>query len=551
MLETAIHQVVNKIRRGGGHVAGLTVLLSLIALLALSAPAGATSQSRSLQGTVSSSGPNTAGGVEKRCKKRAKKCSKRKRGQGALRPKKRVKAVAPADRRVVGLPASVDLTAYRVPTGDQGQIGSCTAWAIDYAMLGWYSRHDGKPGQPFHPMYTYSQVKLPGPRGGSTPEAALRVAKTQGNDTIAHYQHPLDDDDTQPNASERGNAANYKVADWKTVFTQPGNAGGGSAGVTLIETELAAGHPVAITMRVRPGFKVMYNRTSVAAATDNDVSGAEGGYHEVLALGYDQVGLVIQNSWGDQWGYHGLGRLSWRVVQKDVVAAHVITGFVTSGNNEGPPPTMGSVVQEFALDQSTSSTTAPVRVSWSASSARGIAAYEVYVKTDNGEYYRQNVPPNATQYTWSLAAGHTYSVAVKARDGAGTWSGYSYSQPITPSFTDDTAFGNVGSPWGRYNLDGTFGGTYIAAAAAGAWVQLPFTGTDIALIPVMFSTAGRSTVYCDGVASTTRDFYSGTTVLGRVGATCHFAQSGQHSMKIVAEGTSGRPWLGVDAFAVF
>ena len=193
----------------------------------------------------------------------------------------------------------------------------------------------------------------------------------------------------------------------------------------------------------------------------------------------------------------------------------------------------------------------PVTVSWSASSSHGIAAYEVYVRTDSGEYFRQSVPAAATRYTWSLAAGHSYQVAVKARDTAGTWSGFSYSQTIAPTMTDDTAFGEVVSPWGRHNLAGTFGGTYIATAAAGAWVQLPFTGTDIALIPVMFSTAGRATVYCDGVATATRDFYSGTTVVGRPGAACHFAQRGQHVMRVVAEGTSGRPWLGVDAFAVF
>src|SRR5437660_925347 len=31
------------------------------------------------------------------------------------------------------LPTSVDLTVSHVPVGDQGQIGSCVEWAIDYA----------------------------------------------------------------------------------------------------------------------------------------------------------------------------------------------------------------------------------------------------------------------------------------------------------------------------------------------------------------------------------------------------------------------------------
>ena len=33
-------------------------------------------------------------------------------------------------------------------------------------------------------------------------------------------------------------------------------------------------------------------------------------------------------------------------------------------------------------------------------------------------------------------------------------------------------------------------------------------------------------------------------------ATCHFEQSGTHTIRVVNEGTSGRPWLAMDAFAI-
>jgi hypothetical protein len=547
--------VTSILHRGGHALLGLIAVFSLIGLLVVSTPAGASRASSATHGTVSAAVP---GASAKKCKRaKARKC-KKKQGTGALRPKKRVKAKKPPSRVVVGLPASVDLTAWRVPTGHQGNIGACVAWAINYAMLGWYSRHDGRAGQPFHPMYAYSQVKQPG--GGSWPADALNVAKTQGNDTVAHYHggwNSITDDQTRPNASERTNAANYKIAGFRALFSYPDLRGGGTAGNAQIQTELAAGRPVAIEMRLRPGFYV-YNKTNVAAATDSDSTGAYKGLHEVLALGYDQTGLVVQNSWGTGYGYQGLARISWTVVAKDVVAAHTISGFVNDGNVNPPPPppppppapgpTMGAVTQQFALDNTISDTTAPVTVRWSASSPQGIAAYEVYVKTDSGDFHLQNIPSNATQYTWALASGHSYQAKVRARDTAGTWSAFAYSRTIAPSFTDDTAF-NVGSPWARYsNFTGTFGGTYIASQQAGSSATLSFNGTDAALIPAKFPTAGRATIYCDGSATATGDFYADTLVVRRVGAFCHFAQSGQHTMMVVAEGTSGRPWLAVDAF---
>src|SRR3954453_2101420 len=55
------------------------------------------------------------------------------------------------------LPASVDLTPYAMPVGDQGQVGSCAAWAADYSSMGYWMNKQGIAGGPLAPMYTYSQ----------------------------------------------------------------------------------------------------------------------------------------------------------------------------------------------------------------------------------------------------------------------------------------------------------------------------------------------------------------------------------------------------------
>ena len=537
--------------RGRRLFAGAALASATLCLLAISVTP--TAQGARNPATVHAA---AAGGIAKKRphKPRPKVKAKAKaptRRPGALVPKVAVRAVAPAVTSLAGLPSSVDLRQYAVAVGDQGAIGSCVTWAIDYAMLGWYSRHDGKAGQPFQPMYTFSQIQQDNGTGSYAIDA-LKVAKTQGNDTSAHYHtQNLLDFTSQPTSADRTNAANYRVADYVVEFA--GRTGGGTNGIAKIQAALAMGKPVSIGMRLRPGFYIR-NATTEAAATDDDVTGADKGGHEVLALGYDQTGLWIQNSWGTSYGLKGYSRLSWRVVAKDVYEAYTITGFASPTNPVVEPrgdvtaPSMGPVTKQFALGHVATSTTVPVTVSWSASDASGISAYAVFVKTDGGQFFQQTaIPSTATQSTWSLATGHTYEVAVAARDGAGNWSTYSRSGPITPGLTDDSQF-SVGTPWATYSLAAALNGTYLGTSAPGAWVRKTFTGTDAAAIVVMGPTTGRATVYCDD-RPTIVDFTASANSTARVNAVCHFAQAGQHTITLVNEATLSRPWLALDAFA--
>ena len=106
------------------------------------------------------------------------------------------------------LPASMNLRTWAMPVGNQGAVGSCVTWAINYGMLGWYSKKLGRVGQPFAPMYTYSQIHVGGGDNGSYPTDALAVAQSQGSDTKAHYSHGDFDWQDTP---ERGRAGECRA----------------------------------------------------------------------------------------------------------------------------------------------------------------------------------------------------------------------------------------------------------------------------------------------------------------------------------------------------
>ena len=46
--------------------------------------------------------------------------------------------------------------------------------------------------------------------------------------------------------------------------------------------------------------------------------------HAILALGYDSEGLLLQNSWGTDWGNKGYGKVYWAWALKGVFGAIVL-----------------------------------------------------------------------------------------------------------------------------------------------------------------------------------------------------------------------------------
>lgn len=214
---------------------------------------------------------------------------------------------------------------------------------------------------------------------------------------------------------------------------------------------------------------------------------------------------------------------------------------------DSTPPSMGAVTQRI---DGTLDSNVPVLVSWSASDASGISAFDVYSSADGGASWTKEtqIGATATSFRFGLTPGTAFRFAVRAKDGAGNWSDYRYSEILTPGIDDDAGF-TLASPWSRYSWSSAYGGTsYTTSVAAGSSVTYTFTGFDAALIAPTFSSAGRITVMCDGTSYGYVDLYSATLNARQAVAYCHFAQKAQHKMTIQAEGTVGRPRVDLDAF---
>jgi hypothetical protein len=478
-------------------------------------------------------------------------------GFGGIIEKKHVNVRIPS-RRLMAVPSSIYLTSNTVPVGQQGPVGSCTTWAIVYALMGWYQNYNHQQLHLLNPMSVYSQVHANNLRGGggSNPAVVLQDLTSSplngasaGADTMAHYSHNAWDWQDLPSASDRANALNYRIAGFYSVF--PNYATTSATRENLIKSQLAAGTPVAIGMTIRGDGSVLQNlNKSSYRYYDTEPQSSEG--HEMLAVGYDSNGVYVQNSWGSGWGNNGFGYISWFNFDNDVTSAYYITG-LASGSN----PNQVDVSQHIAQQKLTSAGV-PVTFTWNADPIS--VGYSAWISTDGGAWTAQNngYAFSGNQLTLTLPTGHSYQLLVNSTDKlcdsiwgcANDLTGYLYSAVVKPGVSDDTSF-TLGSTWTRYTSSTNFGGSYIAAQQSGAGFTFSFNtnGTDIGLAQATFTNGGNATITCDGISSYTWSFNSANQPSGAVGPWCHWGQTGLHSMKVTVSGTTGSPWVGIDAFA--
>jgi hypothetical protein len=435
-------------------------------------------------------------------------------------------------------PLSFSLKSFAVPVGNQGWVGSCVAWAVDYGMLGWYAKKAGRLGAPFQPMFVYAQING-GQDGGAWPLDAFSVLQSEGSDTQAHYSHDNFDWWDQPDQSEIDNAAHYKISNYHTLFSGPNQAGN----INAIKSTIAASHPVALEIPVRPGFDNMGNS---ATSVDTDYTGSIRGYHEILGIGYDAAGLVIQNSWGTGWGAAGFGKLSWTVVQKDVLEADYADGLAADTS----VPDMLSVTAAPITTGAISGTTVPIKVSWT--SVGAVASYSLSYSQDGGgdvPVALSNV--KATSYTFNATPGATYTFKVHATDSLARSSDDVESSPISPALLqqDDGSISYQGT-WTTPSVAAASGGSLALTTKANASATLSTTARTMSWIAYKGPSLGQARVYVDNVLKTTVNLYATVAGARVIAYSIDFGSAGAHTLKIVAVGTTGHPGVAVDAFAV-
>lgn len=190
------------------------------------------------------------------------------------------------------LPNAVDNTDIFPPPGNQGQQGSCSAWAVGYAL---------KSGQ---------EIKN---RGWSRTATSHLFSPAYIFNQIPNNEN---DGSTQPGEIQMAAARLYKASNWKVI-----------QGINKIKSYIAQGEGVVIGIMVNNDFNYLNSANSIY---DNKYPITEN-YHAICLIGYDNSKNAFKfiNSWGTNRQLGGYGWISYDLVNdSDVNMNGVGIGFV-------------------------------------------------------------------------------------------------------------------------------------------------------------------------------------------------------------------------------
>jgi hypothetical protein len=227
-----------------------------------------------------------------------------------------------SERSFRDMPSSYSLEKYAPTPGDQGNYGTCTAWAVGYgAATILYARTHNITDKAlinkyaFSPTFLYEQIKQPTDKdcqGGSSSLAALSALIEKGDATLKTAPYGCN---IAPSEHAKTEAQNYKLADAALLFTQKGISKNDvyykepQAAIELTKKALLEGSPVSISFLLPKSFFAIKS-----AVWNPDPQESFGDWkhnnHAMCVIAYDDNiaggAFKILNSWGTAWGDKGM-----------------------------------------------------------------------------------------------------------------------------------------------------------------------------------------------------------------------------------------------------
>jgi len=206
------------------------------------------------------------------------------------------------------LPSQVDLMQYFPPIGDQGQYGTCVAWAVGYnhksfleAKAKGYTNYtdQSKMFSPKDLFWAIPNSNKGDDCNGTNFAPAYNVLINRGIARLSVVPYTsLGDCSQSPESSWTNDAANHKIESYRQI----------SVDKNTIKSYLAGGEPVVFGAKLGDQFM---NYTS--GVLDYQTYGYSGqhAYHAMILAGYDDSkgangAFKVVNSWGSNWGQSGI-----------------------------------------------------------------------------------------------------------------------------------------------------------------------------------------------------------------------------------------------------
>lgn len=213
------------------------------------------------------------------------------------------------------LPSSVDLGSKFPPIGDQGEYGTCVAWAVGYnlktALNGidnqWTVSQLAQAQNQTSPKDLFWAIPV-SQKGsdcnGTQFEAAMDQLIARGGASLATAPYSsLGDCSQSPPSDWNQDAANNKLVNYRKIADQSNSA---SMTVENFKAYLAEGRPIAIGAKLGDRF-MRWNSDAVIDYDTYNNPGMQHAYHAMVLSGYNDAkgAFKLVNTWGNSWGDNG------------------------------------------------------------------------------------------------------------------------------------------------------------------------------------------------------------------------------------------------------
>lgn len=213
------------------------------------------------------------------------------------------------------LPERVSLEQFCPPRLNQGQQGSCVAWASAYAartiVQAQVKGSTPTKADAFSPAYMYNQIKIENSDcQGSYLERAMQQMEKTGALPFSQFAYTDQSCSKQPSSDDVQKAIPFRIKGSQRLSSEADPQS--RVNMLAMKQQLAQGAPIVIGMMVGGSFMQGMQGQEAWIPQQSDLAMRGFGGHAMCVVGYDDFkfgdkgGFLIMNSWGPEWGRNGM-----------------------------------------------------------------------------------------------------------------------------------------------------------------------------------------------------------------------------------------------------